>query len=137
MAIVRYQPLFSRMLSQWPHWDEDLLPFPSAQRGLEVYETEKEVVVKANVAGVPEEKIELTFEKGVLTIAAQAEEEDQSDRTHYSRTSWSYNYTVAVPGDVDHKREPKAETENGVLTVTFAKSEQSQPKKLKVVRKAA
>lgn len=139
MALIRWNPGATRALSRWPDlWDDDL--FPSMRTltntGLEVYETEKEVVVKANVAGVPDDKVEVTFEKGVLYITAEAEQEDKDEgKTHYSKNSWSYSYRVAVPGEIDHSAEPVAEVDNGVLTVTFQKSVQAQPRTLKVTRR--
>lgn len=137
MAIVRYTSPLSRMLNRWPDiWDDDFFSGSSipANSGLEVYETEKEVTVKANVAGVPEDKIEVTFEKGVLYITAEAQEESRDGKTHYARNSWSYSYKVAVPGEVDQAAEPQAKIRDGVLTVNFAKSVQAQPKTLRVQR---
>ena len=136
MAIVRWSPI-SRMLSQWPDfWDEDLLPSSSNARDLDVFETEDEVVVRANVAGTKDEDIDLTFEKGVLLIqASKTEEEEDKKKKHYSKSSWSYSYKVAVPGMIDFSQEPVAEIEDGVVTVTFKKSEGAKPKKLLVQRK--
>ncbi len=139
MALVRWNPLFSRLLSDWPEaWGDEMAPLTtSAGSGLEVYEDETEVVVKANVAGVPEKDIDITFEKGMLKISAQAtKEEGDEKRTHYARSSWDYNYTVAVPGMIDLNAEPKAEVADGVVTISFAKSKASLPKKVTVSRKA-
>lgn len=135
MALVRWSPL-SRMLSQWPDvWDEDLLNV-SGTRDLDVYETEDEVVVRANIAGVAEDDVELTFEKGVLYINAEkTEEEGDKDKKHYSKSSWSYSYKVAVPGMIDFGAEPEAEIENGVVSVTFKKSEGAKPKRLTIKKK--
>lgn len=139
MAIVRWRPI-SNMLSQWPDlwdnesWQQGLMS--TGQRELDVYETEDSVVVRANVAGVQEDDIDLTFEKGVLWIKAERTEEESGDKKHYSKSSWSYSYKVAVPGTIDYKTEPKAEVEDGVVTVTFKKAESSKPKKLKVTRAA-
>lgn len=136
MAIVRWTPL-SRMLSQWPdYWDEDTMPSISGSRDLDVYETEDEVVVRANVAGVADNDIDLTFEKGVLLIQAErTEEEEDKKKKHYSKSSWSYSYKVAVPGMIDFSKEPEANIEDGVVTVTFKKSEGAKPKKLAIKRK--
>ena len=139
MSITRWSPL-SRMLSQWPDtWDEDLFSSSmiSGNNSLDVYETNEEVVIKANVAGVNESEVDLTFEKGVLWIKAQrTQEEEASDKKHYSKSSWSYSYKVAVPGTIDYGQEPSAEIEDGVVTVTFKKSESSKPKKLTVTKKS-
>lgn len=125
------------MLSQWPDlWDEDMLTDLSTGRGLDVYETKDDVVVRANVAGVRENDIDITFEKGVLWIkAARVEEEDSHDKKHYSKSSWNYSYKVAVPGTLDMSHEPEAEIEDGMITVKFKKSEVMKPKKLTVKKK--
>lgn len=123
-------------LNRWPSiWDdEDLNTFmSSASNNLDVYETDNEVVVKANVAGVPADKIDVMFEKGVLTITANAAEENSDEKKkHYSKSSWQYSYRVAVPGMLDHTAEPAAEVKDGVITLTFKKAEASKPKKLTV-----
>jgi len=141
MAIVRWSPL-TRALSQWPEtWDEDIFSLPTLGRGggLDVYETEKEVVVKANVAGVPEDKIDLTFEKGMLTISASMGNEEQQEkaegRTYYTRSSRNYSYSVRVPGEVDLVADPNVDLEDGLLIITFAKSQAAQPRKLEVKKK--
>lgn len=136
MAIVRWRP-FSSMLSQWPDlWDEDMLSAWGGSRDLDVYETDDEVVVKANVAGVAEEDIDMTFEKGVLLIRAnKMEEEEDKKKKHYSKSSWSYSYKVAVPGMIDFSHEPEAVVENGVVMITFKKSEGSKPRKLAIKKK--
>jgi HSP20 family protein len=125
------------MLNRWPDiWDEDMAPM-TASNNLDLFETENEVVVRANVAGVPEENLDMTYEKGVLWIKAEKTEEKDDDKTkHYSRSSWSYSYKVAVPGMLDHTSEPEVTLKDGVVTVRFKKAEASKPKKLSV-KKAA
>lgn len=123
-------------LSRWPSiWDDDDFTslFPSATNNLDVYETNDEVVVKANVAGIPNDKVDVTFEKGVLWIKAQMEQEkDDQSKKHYSKSSWNYSYKVAIPGAIDYNHEPSAVVKDGVVTVTFKKAEASKPKKLQV-----
>jgi HSP20 family protein len=128
------------MISRWPDiWDDDEftnLPITRASNNLDVYETDSEVVIKANVAGIPNDKIDVTFEKGILWISAKTEtkEEDKSKK-YYSSSSWDYSYKVAVPGLIDMNQEPSAEIENGVVIVTFKKAEASKPRKLAVKNK--
>ncbi len=134
MSIIRYSPL-QAMLSRWPDiWDEDLFAGTgSATSNLNVYETKKAVVIEANVAGVDKDDIDITFEKGTLWIQAKKKMEEKSeDRKYYSRSSFSYSYKIAVPGEIDLGQEPAVTSKDGVLRVEFKKSEQAQPKKLKV-----
>lgn len=139
MSLVRWSPLASSALSRWPSiWDDDELSTFMSQtaNNLEVYETDDEVVVKANVAGVPTESVDVTFEKGVLWIKAeQTQESDDKQKKHYSKSSWSYSYKVAVPGQIDHGREPEALVKDGVLTISFKKAEASKPRKLTIKAK--
>jgi HSP20 family protein len=136
MDLVPFRPF--RTLDRWPDiWeDQDLGLISSGGNNLELYETDEEVVVKANVAGVKPDDVDLTFEEGVLWIKAQREEEESDeDKKHYSKSSWRYSYKIAVPGRLDFSQEPEAEMEDGVLTVKFQKSEASKPRKLKVKAK--
>jgi HSP20 family protein len=132
MAIIRWNPM------RWPSlWDEDedwsaLSSWQGWQDNLDVYETENEVVAKASVAGVDPEKVDITFQKGVLWITAKEEEEKKEGKKYYKKSTRSYNYKVAIPGNVDHKKEPEATFHNGVLTVKFHKAESEKPKKITV-----
>lgn len=132
MSIVRYSPL-QAMLNRWPDfWDEDLFDQTSNSH-LNVYENKNKVVVEANIAGVANEDVDLTFEKGILWIQAKKQEEkSDEERKYYSHSAFSYSYKVAIPGDVDLSKEPEAEINNGVLKVEFEKSKLAQPKKLKI-----
>lgn len=127
MAIIRWSPM------RWPSiWDDDDWGMTPTQENLDVYETAEEVAVKACVAGVEPEKVEITFEKGVLTITAAAEEEAKEGKKYYSKSSRSYSYRVAVPGNIELKHEPEAKVEHGVVTVTFRKAEEEKPRKIAI-----
>lgn len=141
MSLVRWNPALSR-LSRWPSiWDDDDFSslgslMNNSSSNLDVYETDDEVVIKANIAGVDEKDVDITFEKGVLWIKAdKTTQEDDKDKKHYSQSSWSYSYKVAVPGTLDLTKEPSAEIENGVVEVVFQKAEVSKPKKLTIKSK--
>lgn len=139
MPITRWSPM-SQVLSRWPDiWDEDFssLSTLSSRNDLDVYETEDEVVIKANVAGIKPEDVDITFEKGVLWIKADKTQESQDEKKkYYGKSSWSYSYKVAVPGMLDFNVDPSAEVEHGVVTVSFKKAEASKPKKLTVKAKS-
>jgi len=130
MTIIRWSPMQSML--RWPSvWDEEEWTNTPTADNLDVYETKDEVVVKASVAGVDPEKVEINFEKGVLSISAQEEEEKEGKR-YYRKSSRSYAYRVAVPGNLDLKKEPEAKVTHGVVTITFAKAEEEKPKKIAI-----
>jgi HSP20 family protein len=134
MAIVRWDPM--RMMLRWPSmWDEDEdLMTQATADNLDVFETADAVTVKAAVAGVDPDKVDITFEKGVLTITASAEEEKTDDKKYYKKSSRSYAYRVAVPGNIDLGKEPEATFKHGVVQIQFAKAEEAKPKKI-VIKK--
>ncbi len=136
MNLIRWRPHQS-LLDSWPEfWEDDFLTDSNQRQNLNIYQKDNEVVVEANVAGVSADQIDLTFEKGVLWIKAEAEtEKDQKDKKHYSKTSWSYSYKVAVPGQIDQQNEPKAELSKGILKIKFKKQKIAEPKKLKIAEK--
>lgn len=138
-TLARWSPMMS-LLNRWPEtWDDDFgsLATLSSRNDLDVYETDDEVVVKANVAGVAPENVDITFEKGVLWVKAEkTEEKNDQDKKHYSKSNWNYSYKVAVPGLIDFNTEPTAEVDHGVVVVTFKKAEASKPRKLTVKAKA-
>lgn len=118
MAIVRHDPF--RTLISFPRWMEDLDEATSS-RGLKIRETENDIIAEAVVAGVPSKDVEVHIEDGVLTIKAEAKEEN---------TSYSYYYTAALSGGQWDKAE--AEVKNGIITISIPKTEASRPRKLEV-----
>lgn len=118
---------------RWPNlWDDEDWGVTATADNLDVYETANEVVVKASVAGVDPEKVEITFEKGVLTISATEESEEKEDKKYYKKASRSYSYRVAVPGNIDLGTEPEAKVTHGIVSVTFKKAEEAKPKKIAI-----
>lgn len=136
MAIVHWDPF--RLLPRWWRWpsfweeEEEWLTPPVTTKGLDVYETENKVVVKAAIPGVDPSKVDVTYQDGRLWIRGEVEEEEKG-RKYYQKSSRSYSYTLDVPG-IDPQSEPEeAVIEKGVLTVTFAKAEpKKKAKKVKV-----
>ncbi len=131
MAIIRWDPM-STML-RWPNiWEDDDFGALPGSDNLDVYETQDEVVVKANVAGIDPEKVEITFEKGILTLSAREEAEEKSDKKYYRKATRAYSYRVAVPGNINISVEPEAKINHGIVSVTFKKAEEEKPKKISI-----
>jgi len=120
-------------LASWLE-DEDWSSFlPSS--GLSVSEDDRNVFVEAAVPGLDPEKVEVTFDKGVLWIRGnQNSEEKDENKKFYRRASSNFSYRVAVPGEIDESQEPKAVCKNGVMKVTFTKKPQTEPKKISVTK---
>lgn len=120
-------------------WDEDrwLNLFNEAgsswSSGLSVSEDDKHVYVEAAVPGVEPDKVEVTYDKGVLWIRGeQDQKQEDKDRKFYRRASSSFSYRMAVPGEVDMSKDPQATYKNGIMKITFNKIPEAQPKKITV-----
>lgn len=139
MAIVRWNPWnISSLLEE--DWDLPTLPGLSRiGQGLNIYESEDSVVAEAALPGVPEDKIDISIDDGVVRISGAAEEkqEEKGKRRYFmSSMAASYNYSFKLPHGVAEGVEPKAEVENGVLVLTFPKVKKAPPKKIQVTAKS-
>ncbi len=114
-------------------WDEDdeLMTAGNTPSGLSVSEDEKNVFVETALPGVDPKDVEITFDKGILWVKGETQQEEKKKK-YYRKATSAFSYRVAIPGDVDPNVEPEATCKNGVMTITFAKSPASQPKKIAV-----
>jgi HSP20 family protein len=140
MAIIRWDPwsLSPRWGFRFPRlWDLDEDWF-DASEGCSIYETGDSVVVEAAVPGIPTEKIDVSINKGMITIKAEYKEEEEKKKKKKTvyRGSHEANffYQANLPADVRTDR-AKAEIKDGVVVVTLPKSEGAKPKTLKVTEK--
>lgn len=141
MAIVKFSPFSpwipERFLSMFE--DEDVWPQMRVTEGLDVYETDSEVIVKAAVPGVPADKVDVTFEDGVLRIKARIEEtkEEKEKRkvVYRQQRVSSFDYTTTLPRAVDAGK-VSAEVSEGVVTVKAPIAEAARPKKITVQAKS-
>lgn len=109
---------------------EDLLPTTNLLNGLSVSEDDKSIYVEAAVPGVDPKEVDVTFDKGVLTIKAEKKEEEKG-KTYQRKATRSFFYQVK-PEDADMKTEPTASYKNGIMTVTFKKAPKGKTKKIAV-----
>lgn len=116
-------------------WDdpfESLLPtlgtLPKHLPSVDVSEDKKEVKVRAEIPGMSEKDIELTWHNGVLRIRGEKhdEKEEKKKNRYYRECSYgSFCRDIAVGDSVDYSK-AKAKYKNGVLSVTLPKSESAQ-----------
>lgn len=113
--------------------EDDWLSVPSEKSGLSVYEDDKKIYVEAALPGIDPEDVEITFQDKYLWIRGETKkEEENKKKKYYSKATNSFSYRVAVPGDVNLKKEPEATCKNGIMIISFTKSEKVQPKKIQI-----
>lgn len=140
MPIIKFNPFTPWLTDRFfPSVDEEEnWPQIRVNEGLDVYETDSEVVVKASVPGIPSDKVEVTFEDGVLRIKAESQEdkeEKEGKKVVYKQQRASYfDYTTTLPRAVDGDR-IDAEVSNGVVTIKAPIAQAAKPKRITVKTK--
>jgi len=101
---------------------------------VDIYETENELVVKADLPEVSEKDLDVRVENNMLTIRGDRKFEKKVEEENYlrvERTYGTFSRSFSLPNTVNTEA-IKADYKNGVLTVTLPKRAESKPKQVKV-----
>src|SRR6266705_2947336 len=101
---------------------------------VDIYETEHELVVKADLPEVDPKDLDIRVENNILTIRGERKFEKKVNEDNYLRVERAYgsfarSFTLANTVNSDAI---KADYQNGVLTLTIPKREEAKPKQIKV-----
>ncbi len=113
--------------------DSELFDSPS----VDMYQTENEIVIKASLPGMKAENIQISVVGEVLTLRGTIGSEEVVKEASYhirERQSGSFSRSLALPSAVQSDK-ARAEFENGVLTLTLPKAEETRPKTITVKAK--
>ena len=111
--------------------DEGLTTWAPA---VDIYETEHELVVKADLPDVKPEDLDIRVENNILTIHGERKFEKKVSEDKYLRVERAYgSFTRSFSLSNSVKAEDiKADYKDGVLTLTIPKREEAKPKQIKV-----
>ena len=101
---------------------------------LDVYETDGEVVVKAELPGVKKEDVEVLIRDHSLIIKGEKKEEKEEKTETYHRVERVYGKferVVALPAEVKLEG-VKAEFKDGVLEISLPKEKTSKEAKIEI-----
>jgi HSP20 family protein len=104
---------------------------------LDMYHTDKDVIVKASLPGVKPDEVKVSITGDVLTIEGEHKEEKEVKEADYFRKERRYgafSRSVVIPVPVKSEK-AEAEFEDGVLTLTLPKTEEVKPKQIQVKAK--
>ncbi len=141
MAIIRWDPFremtqvqsqFNRLMDHvWGGRQESWMP------AVDVFDKKDAVVLKAELAGMSPDDIEIEVEDNVLTIKGERRfEEKVEDERYYriERRFGGFQRSLAMPQGVNADGIVAA-YEDGILTVTVPKVEEEKPKRIEVKAK--
>ena len=103
---------------------------------VEVTENDKELLLTAELPGLTEKDVEISFEDDVLTLsgekAEERKEEKEDARFHvWERSYGAFRRSFSLPSNVDPAR-IMAEFRNGILTIRLPKSENEKNRGRKI-----
>ena len=101
---------------------------------VDIFETEGEIVVKAELPGMDRKDIALNLENNVLTVKGDRRFEKETQEENYHRIERSYggfSRTFSIPATVDAER-IRADYKDGVLKIVLPKKEQAKPKQIRI-----
>ncbi len=101
---------------------------------VDVYQTKENIVIKAPIAGVSPESLDVSVSNDVVTVRGERKEEEVVEREHYyiQECYWgSFSRSVILPTPTVAEK-AKAVLKDGVLTVTIPKVETEKVKKIRV-----
>jgi len=116
------------------HWLSEEEDYEEGQLSIDVFQTDKDIIVKSTIAGVKPEDIDISINNDMLTIRGQREMKEEVKREDYlyRECYWgSFSRSIILPVEIQTARITAA-LENGVLTVTLPKSKPAKHIAIKV-----
>ncbi len=101
---------------------------------VDIYETENELVLKADLPAIDEKDLDIRIENNTLTVRGERKFEKQVNEDSYLRVERSYgsfSRSLSLTNTINTEA-IRAEYKNGVLTVQMPKRAESKPKQVKV-----
>lgn len=146
MTLVRYEPWnlidrFQEELNRMGLLDREAgegdnsYVVTSAWRpAVDIREESNRFVILADLPGVDPKDIEITMEKGVLTIKGERAAEEKQEKEGYRRVervrgTFYRRFSLPDTADAEHI---EAKGKNGVLEITLPKVAEVQPRKISV-----
>lgn len=101
---------------------------------LDVFDDKDSVVVTVELPGLNKEAINISLDKGVLTVSGERKQERETkegETFRSERTFGKFQRRVTLPTPVDSSK-VSASYKDGVLTVALPKVEEAKPKQIAV-----
>ena len=147
MAIIRWDP-FRDMVTLREKMNrlfEDVFTSRSEDKefttsswapAVDIFETENELVMSAEIPGVDEKDIEIKIEDNTLSLKGERKFEKETKEENYHRIERSYGSfyrAFTLPNSIDPEK-IQAEHENGILRITMPKRQELKPRKVKILK---
>jgi len=151
MAITKWDPFRDLMIlrDRMNRLFEDIVSSPRTEDSeiiqstwspaVDIYETENELVLTAELPGVDEKDVEIKIEDNTLTLKGERKFEKETREETYHRIERAYGSfyrSFSLPNYIDQDK-ISAEYENGLLKVHMPKKPEVKPRKVKILKPQA
>ena len=120
--------------NDWQEWPRTREFFNGWVPAVDVYEDNDSFIVRADLAGMKKEEIEIELHADALSIGGErkVEPKDQSAEIYRSeRLAGRFHRTITLPKPVSPDK-VSASYQGGILTVTLPKAEEAKPRQIEV-----
>ncbi len=147
MAIVRWMDPFRDVMSIQDRMNRLFEDFPTRGRGREegieagawmpavdIYETDDDVIVTAELPGVKKDEIGVEVKGGVLTLRGERKHAKEVKEENYHRVERSYGTflrSFTLPTSVEEDK-VTAKLAEGVLEIRLPKRAEAKPKQIRI-----
>jgi len=107
---------------------------PHGQLVVDVYETDKELIVQSAIAGIKSEQIDVALDNDILIIKGEREDpsKEKDKRYFLKECYWGpFSKEIILPREIDTSK-IDAKVKDGILTVRMPKIERAKNKKIEV-----
>jgi len=101
---------------------------------VDIYETESEVILKAELPEINQKDIDIQVENNTLVLRGERRFEKEAKRENFHRIERAYGAfarSFTLPATIDQEK-IRAEMRDGVVTLMLPKSEQAKPRRIAV-----
>src|SRR5882672_1007736 len=102
---------------------------------VDIYETDDEVVVKAELPEVNQKDIDIQIENNTLILRGERKFNKETKKENFHRIERAYgtfSRSFTLPGTIDQEK-VRADYKDGILKISMPKREETRPKQIKVV----
>jgi HSP20 family protein len=107
---------------------------PEGELAVDVYQTDKDIIIQSTIAGVKPEDLDISVENDTVTISGERKNviEEKEKNYFYQECFWgAFSRQIILPEEVDGSR-AEASMKDGVFTLRLPKIERQKVRKVKV-----
>lgn len=137
MTLIRFEPMrdLDKISNRFHHFFDEFPGFSNSSNDsfsprIDISESEKNILIEAEIPGVPKENLKITLQDNILSIEGEKKNEVEEKEKNFYRAERSFGKfkrSFTLPVDVDSEK-VDAKFNNGILEITLSKFEPKENK---------